>query len=412
MTQAKPVSEKGLTWFQDVRFGMFIHWGLYSLLAKGEWVMHNDRIPVAEYDKLVQRFNPVKFNAEEWVRIAADAGQKYMVITSRHHDGFSMYDTQLSDYKITNTPFKRDPLMELANACAKNGNVKLGFYSSLLDWHHPAYRFREESGLAWSDYIGFLHGQVEELCTNYGELSALWFDGDWPAHDMTGPDAYFTPGGSFEYDKLYGMIHDLQPDAVIHNNRHQKPLPGEDIQGFEQDLPGENSVGFNTTEIYDMPIEVCMTINRSWGVNKSDKDHKSTRKLVHNLVKSASMGGNYLLNVGPTAEGEILAVHARRLREVGSWLQVYGESVYGTRKGAIPPTPITVSTRNGETHYLHILEYASDCVLLEGAPESITKAELVRDGTPVEMSWQQGNQLYLVVPADMRDIIDTVVRLS
>lgn len=412
MPQAKPVSEVGLNWFQDVRFGMFIHWGLYSLLAKGEWVMHTDRIPVAEYETLPPQFNPVKFNAEEWVSIAADAGQKYMVITSRHHDGFSMYDTKLSDYKITNTPFKRDPIAELANVCARRGDVKLGIYNSLLDWHHPAYRFRAETGLEWQDYIAFLHGQVEELCTNYGELSSLWFDGDWPAHDKTGPDAYFAPGGSFEYDKLYALIHTLQPDAVIHNNRHDKPLIGEDIQGFEQDLPGENSVGFNTTEIYDMPIEVCMTINGSWGVNKGDRNHKSTRKLVHNLVKSASMGGNYLLNVGPTAEGLILPVHAKRLREVGGWLNVYGESVYGTRKGVISPTSLTVSTSKGDTQYVHILDYVSDYVVLEGVPETITKAVLLRDGSPVEMTWQEDNKLLLVVPADMRDIIDTVVKLS
>ena len=216
---AKPVSENGMQWFQDVRFGMFIHWGLYSLLGRGEWVMHTESIPVAEYEKLFDQFNPIKFDANEWVKIAADAGQKYMVITTRHHDGFSMYDTQLSDYKITKTAFKRDPIMELANACAKNGNVKLGIYNSLLDWHHPAYRFREESGLAWSDYIAFLHGQVKELCTNYGELACLWFDGDWPTAAMNESNAYFAAGGSFEYDKLYTMINTQQPYAVIHNNR-------------------------------------------------------------------------------------------------------------------------------------------------------------------------------------------------
>jgi len=408
---AKPVSNKGLQWFQDVRFGMFIHWGLYSLLARGEWVMHNEQIPVVEYEKLFDQFNPVKFDAEEWVKIAADAGQRYMVITSRHHDGFSMYDTQLSDYKITKTAFKRDPIMELANACAKNGNVKLGIYNSLLDWHHPAYRFREESGLAWSDYIGFLHGQVEELCTHYGELASLWFDGDWPTAAMNDSNAYFSAGGSFEYDKLYTMIHTLQPDAVIHNNRHDEPLPGEDIQGFEQDLPGENTVGFNTTEIYDMPIEVCMTINRSWGVNRTDSDHKSSKKLIHNLVKSASMGGNYLLNVGPTAEGEILNVHAARLGEVGSWLKVYGESVYETRKGVIPSQGHVVSTTRGETHYVHLLDYVSDCEVLEGAPETVTSATLLRDGSTVEMHWVDEGKLMLTVPADKRDLVDTVIRL-
>lgn len=410
--KAKPVSEKGMQWFQDVRFGMFIHWGLYSLLGRGEWVMHNERIPVAEYEKLFNQFNPVKFDADEWVKIAADAGQKYMVITSRHHDGFSMYDTQFSDYKITKTAFGRDPIMELANACAKNGNVKLGIYNSLLDWHHPAYRFREESGLAWSDYIAFLHGQVKELCTNYGELACLWFDGDWPTAAMNESNAYFAAGGSFEYDKLYTMIHTLQPDAVIHNNRHDQPLPGEDIQGFEQDLPGENTVGFNTTEIYDMPIEVCMTINRSWGLNRTDSDHKSSKKLIHNLVKSASMGGNYLLNVGPTAEGKILTVHASRLGEVGSWLTVYGESVYETRKGSIPSQGHIVSTTRGDSHYVHLLDYVSDCEVLEGVPETITTATLLRDGSSVAMQWVDGNKLMLTVPAEMRDIVDTVIKLT
>ncbi|MBZ0297321.1 MAG: alpha-L-fucosidase, partial [Anaerolineae bacterium] len=225
----KQVSAKGLNWFQDARFGMFVHWGIYSILAKQEWVMHTDRIPVSEYEKLVPQFNPTKFNADEWVSIAADAGQKYIVHTSRHHDGFSMYDTALSDYKITNTPFKRDPLRELADACARRGDVKLGFYSSLLDWHHPAYRFREESGLAWSDYIEFLHGQVRELCTNYGEIMSIWFDGDWPHHKLDESNAHFASGGSFEYEKLYDMIHTLQPDAVVLNNHHDTPRPGEDI---------------------------------------------------------------------------------------------------------------------------------------------------------------------------------------
>ena len=160
----RQASPHGLTWFQDARFGMFIHWGLYSIIGKQEWVMHTDRIPVPEYEKLVPQFNPTRFDADTWVRTAAEAGQKYIIITSRHHDGFSMYDTALSDYKVTNTPFRRDPLRELAEACVRHG-IKLGFYVSLLDWHHPAYRFRGESGLAWDDYVGFLHGQLS-MCSS------------------------------------------------------------------------------------------------------------------------------------------------------------------------------------------------------------------------------------------------------
>lgn len=407
----KSASPQGLEWFQNVRFGMFIHWGLYSIIGKQEWVMHTDRIPVSKYEKLVSRFNPTKFNADEWVSIAADAGQKYMVITSRHHDGFSMYDTALSDYKVTNTPFKRDPLQELANACARRGDVKLGFYSSLLDWHHPAYRFREESGLAWSDYIDFLHGQVRELCTNFGEIACIWFDGDWPRHHINEDNAYFLAGGSFEYEKLYDMIHTLQPHAVIHNNRHDKPLPGEDIQGFEQDLPGENSIGFNTTTIYDLPIEVCMTINDHWGYSRKDRNTKSVRHLVHVLARSASAGGNLLLNVGPTPQGTILAQHAARLRAVGKWLSKYGESIYNTRAGVIPPTKETVSTRNGNTHYVHVLDYISDCVKLKDVPESVTEARLLRDGSSVKLEHTE-QETILYIPESKRDPFDTVVVLS
>ena len=196
--------------YRDWRFGMFIHWGLYSLLGTQEWAMFTDKIAVPDYERLAPQFHAPKFNADEWVAIAADAGQKFITITSRHHDGFSMYDTALSDYKVTNTPFRRDPIAELAEACARHG-VKLGFYVSLLDWHHPAYRFRAESGLAWADYLGFLHGQVRELCTQYGDIAAVWFDGDWPRHAIDDSNRYFLPGGPFEYEKLYDMIHTLRP---------------------------------------------------------------------------------------------------------------------------------------------------------------------------------------------------------
>jgi alpha-L-fucosidase len=407
---AKPISEKGMKWFLDNRFGMFIHWGLYSLIARGEWVMHVESIPVAEYEKLVPQFNPVRFNADEWVSIAADAGQKYMVITSRHHDGFSMYNTALSEYKVTNTPFQRDPLEELANAVARRSDIKLGLYSSLLDWHHPAYRFRKESGQAWSDYIGFLHGQVRELCTNFGEIECIWFDGDWPATALDEKNAYFAAGGSFEYDRLYDMIHTLQPDAYIHNNRHAEPLPGEDIQGFEQDLPGENSTGFNETRTFGLPMEVCMTINDNWGVHNADDNNKSTRKLIQNLVISANVNANYLLNVGPTALGEILPVHVQRLKEMGSWLAVNGESVYTTRQGVIS-TPGGVSTSNGDVHYVHALTYDSDRIYLMGVPETVTQAVLLRDGSPLALGTWNG-KAYVTVPAEKRDPIDTVIKLS
>jgi alpha-L-fucosidase len=322
-----------------------------------------------------------------------------------------MYDTKLSEYKVTNTPFKRDPIAELAAACARRGDVKLGFYSSLLDWHHPAYRFRPESGLAWDDYIAFLHGQVAELCSNFGDIVCIWFDGDWPHHKIDESNAYFVPGGSFEYGRLYGLIHTLQPNAVIHNNRHEKPLPGEDVQGFEQDLPGENTAGFNETRIFDLPIEVCMTINDHWGYSADDHNHKSTRTLIHKLVRSAAFGGNYLLNVGPTPQGEILPVHAQRLREIGQWLAANGKSIYGTRVGKLAPSTEVVSTSKGDTHYIHLLEYRSDCVKIELPANTQYRASLVRDGTAVKIEIKEG-MLMLMVPAEQRDPIDSVVALT
>ena len=409
----KQVSPEGLKWFQDARFGMFIHWGLYSLLARGEWLMHMEKIPVPEYEPLMQKFNPIEFNADEWLSIAADAGQKYIVITSRHHDGFSMYDTALSDYKVTRTPFQRDPLRELANACARRRDVKLGFYSSLLDWHHPAYRFREESKLAWSDYLEFLHGQVRELCTQFGEIACLWFDGDWPNHLLTDDNAYFAAGGSFEYEKLYDMIHTLQPHAIVHNNRHAEPLPGEDVQGFEQDLPGQNTAGFNTTTISKLPMEVCMTINDSWGVNDQDENHKSPQHLIRTLVRAASVGANFLLNVGPTALGKILTVHVERLRAMGKWLNVHADSIYDTRAGIILPAAngSALSTCKGETHYVHVLDYVSDCVTLRDGPANITKASLLRDRSLVKLTRRDENTILTLLP-HQRDDADTVIRLE
>lgn len=414
----RQASPHGLTWFQDARFGMFIHWGLYSIIGKQEWVMHTDRIPVPEYEKLVPQFNPTRFDADTWVRTAAEAGQKYIIITSRHHDGFSMYDTALSDYKVTNSPFRRDPLRELAEACTRHG-VKLGFYVSLLDWHHPAYRFRSESGLAWDDYAGFLHGQVRELCTQYGDVAAIWFDGDWPRSALDPDRDYFLAGGSFEYEKLYDMIHELQPDAVIENNRHAEPMPGEDLQGFEQDLPGENTTGFNETTIYGLPIQVCMTINDHWGWSRDDRNTKSARRLVHVLAKSASVGGNLLLNVGPTPEGEIPALHQERLREVGRWLAQNGDGIYYTRAGVIPPTRETVSTRRGDRHFVHVLDYVSDCVILAGVPEHVRQARLVASGRALEIE-REGENFFvsadsdrttICMPPDLRDAHDTVIEL-
>ncbi len=312
-------SERGIRWYTEAGFGMFVHWGLYSVLGRGEWVLFTERATLRGYEDLPWSFEPRRFDADEWVRTAAEAGQRYLTITTRHHDGFSMYHTGLSAYRVTSTPWRRDPLAELAEACARHG-IRLGCYVSLLDWHHPAYRasHREHSGLAWSDYLDFLHGQVRELCTGYGPLAQVWFDGDWPHHGA--PDGevdWFAAGGDFDYPALYAMVHELQPDAVVLNNRHATPLPGEDVQGFEQDLPGENTAGFNVTAPGDLPLETCLTMNDSWGYRHDDDAWKSVEQLLALRRRARDRRVNLLLNVGPTGDGEIPAPARERLAALG-----------------------------------------------------------------------------------------------
>lgn len=403
-------SDLGVKTYLDARFGMFIHWGLYSIVGKDAWWMHEERISVAEYEKLAEQFNPLRFNADEWVSLAADAGQKYIVITSRHHDGFSMFDTALSDYKITHTPFHRDPLAELANACARRGDIRMGFYSSLLDWHHPAYRFRDTTGLVWEDYVGFLHGQVRELCTNFGPLACLWFDGEWPRDPCDPSRDYFKAGGPFQYDRLYDMIHTLQPDAVVINNRHDRPLPGEDVQNFEQDLPGENinPVVSNFAKISSLPLEVCMTINDSWGIRFEDHNHKSASRLIHLLCRSSAAGANYLLNIGPTADGEVLPVQATRLRQMGAWLQKHGEAIYATHAGKIQAEGC-VSTSGQKGWYVIALEHPGDGIRLRNVPASADQAALL-DGTSLPAK-KSGDQWLVEIPPEARDPIATVIKI-
>ncbi|MBI4553349.1 MAG: alpha-L-fucosidase [Candidatus Latescibacteria bacterium] len=310
--------------FQEMRFGLFVHWGVYALIGHGEWVMHTEQIPIPEYEKLPPQFNPVNFNADAWADLMVESGQRYIVITSKHHDGFCMFDSALTAYKVTNTPFGRDPVAALAAACRQRGLV-LGFYYSLLDWHHPAYR------AGWPAYVAYYQGQVRELCTQYGEIGMIWFDGYWPAHEPPAP--HFLEGGAWDLAGTYDLIHTLQPQALIGNNHHVTPLPGEDFQMFEQDLPGENTAGFNAPSIGDRVLESCLTINKNWGYNPNDHEHKSVPDLIRFLSQCVERDSNLLLNVGPTPLGEIQPEHVERLRGLGAWLKEHGASVYGSRRG-------------------------------------------------------------------------------
>lgn len=429
---AKQASAEGLTRYQDDRFGMFVHWGLYSLIGVSEWVMFHRRMSISSYEALARDFAPQRFDAEEFVRTAVNAGQRYITITSRHHDGFSMYDTALSDYKVTRTPFGRDPLAELAEACQRH-DVRLGFYVSLLDWHHPAYRetLRLKSGLAWSDYLGFLHGQVKELCTNYGPIAEFWLDGYWP---VTWPYLRFqnwcVPSGDFKFEELFELIHTLQPDAVIMNNRHSDPIPGEDVQGYEGDIPGENTnLDLNGTPPMREALETCQTLtSEGYGFQRHDHHYRSPSELVTLLARGASLGANLLLNVGPTGDGEITVPARDRLAQVGAWLRTNGEGIYGTRSGTLtlsdessdpPAISGVVSTRSarGDTHYVHILDGTAPTTMFVDLPPGQhangATAILLRDGDQVPLEvLGDGDSLRLTVPAERRDGLATTVRVE
>jgi alpha-L-fucosidase len=300
------------TTFQDNKFGMFIHWGDFSVLGDGEWVMETKGINKVDYKKVIKLFNPVDFDAAKWVSTAKNAGMKYIVLITRHHDGFSNWDTKQSDWKITNTRYKNDPLKLLAAECKKQG-IKLGFYYSLLDWNRDDYpretgRTGQKAGRTaksnYDSYLKFMKGQLTELLTNYGDISCIWFDGHW---DQTNPEGSADRSSriNWKYDEIYSLIHKLQPACMIGNNHHLDPIPGEDFQMFEQDLPGQNNSGLSFQTASALPIESCITMNDSWGFRINDHNYKSFNNIIHTLVGAAGRNSNLLLNVGPMANGEI-----------------------------------------------------------------------------------------------------------
>lgn len=343
---------KNREWFQDAKFGLFIHWGVYSLLGDAEWVMQNQKIPVSQYEMLPDFFNPIAFDPEEWVSMVKAAGMKYITITSKHHDGFAMFDSEISDYDIVDaTPYGRDVLGMLKTECDRQG-IKLFFYYSQLDWHHPDYfprgntgKFtgRPESGY-WDRYIDYMNAQLSELLTNYGQIGGIWFDGMW--------DKWEAP---WRLDETYSLIHSHQPGTLVGSNHHKMPFPGEDFQMFEKDLPGQNTIGFNQTGISDLPLEMCETMNGSWGFNLQDTDFKSTRDLIRLLVKAAGKNANLLLNTGPMPNGKIQPANVITLKEIGEWMAVNGESIYGTRGGPIEGDWGSTTIRD-KSMFIHIFD--------------------------------------------------------
>ena len=394
-------------WYRDAKFGMFVHWGVYSLLANGEWVMQNRNIKVPQYEWLASTFNPVKFDAREWVSLAKQAGMRYITITARHHDGFSMFKSGVTPYNIVDwTPFKRDPMAELAEECQRQG-IKLFFYYSQLDWRHPDYWPRGRTGQGtgrpesgeWTRYLDFMDAQLTELLTNYGALGGIWFDGMWD-----------KPDADWRLDRTYSLIHRLQPAALIIPNHHQLPLPGEDAQTFEQDLPGSNSAGFNTTEIGTLPLETSLTMNRSWGYNITDDQYKSVRELVGYLVRAAGYGANLLLNIGPRANGTIDPAQVERLRAIGAFLQTHGRSIHDTRAGPVRPRSWGATTQRGDTVFVHVLDWPDRTLSLPALPGRVRSATRFPTGERVPFT-QSANGITLTLPPAGSEEVDRVIAL-
>lgn len=371
--------------FNEAKFGMFIHWGPYSLASvEASWpIMGQSRwgISEPEYRKLPERFNPVKFNPDAWVRLAKAAGQRYIVFTSKHHDGFCMFDSSYTNYKITRTPYGKDIAAQLAVAARKE-NIPLGFYYSPPDLNHPGFRdtsvdsnknWRGEPWRAeWSTYLDYMELQLRELLTGYGQLFVIWFDG---LADQRKYDGY----------RFHKLIREMQPAALINNRigltgdyvtpeqRLPRAIP---VKGAKVGNTDPNDAGLSTaapTRDQFQPWETCMTINETWAYNRNDRNFKSTTTLIRALVDAASKGGNFLLNVGPTPEGEIQPEFVERLEQMGVWLGKNGEAIYGTTFGPLQQTPGLRSTAKGKTVYLHLFDWPGNELTVEGLSRGVRR---------------------------------------
>jgi alpha-L-fucosidase len=401
-----PENLEARQWFAEAKYGLFIHWGPFSIPGSGEWVMNDRNITVKNYTRLMDFFNPIDFDAASWVKLAKDAGMQYITLITRHHDGFSMWNTRYSDFSITHSPYKKDIVKMMADECHRQG-IKLFLYYSLLDWRRDDYSWgtgRTGKGTGrtvhgkWEDYIQFMKDQLTELLTNYGEIGGIWFDGYW---DQTAPEgaADRSPRIDWHLGEIYALIHRLQPQCLIGDNHHLTPLPGEDFQMFERDLPGENKSGLSyQPPSQQLPLETCETINNSWGFNITDTTYKTGEQLIHYLVRASGYGANLLLNIGPMPNGNIQPEFKERLAYTGKWLQTYGESIFDTKAGYIRPRDWGCLTQKDNKVFIHILKRPSGAIILENFPyKKISKAWLLKDGSKIGITLRN-NQL-TVTPA-------------
>ena len=422
-------------WFREARFGMFIHWGLYAIPARGEWVRSHEELSIQDYEPYFKDFDPVDYNPREWVRLAKAAGMKYAVLTAKHHDGFCLFDSAYTDYKCTNTKAGRDLVREFVDACHQEG-IKAGLYFSIIDWHHPDYpkygdlyhpmrnnvAFKDEK-IDFDRYLDFMHNQVRELVTNYGQLDILWFD--FAYGDMTGEKWRAT--------ELIKMVRQHQPNVIIDNrlegngDKHGSILTAEpsifsgDFVSPEQLLP---PTGVLDDEGNPVPWELCATMNNHWGYCNFDYDYKSASMIVRKLVECVSKGGNMIMNVGPDARGNIPPQSVAILQEIGRWMDLNGESVYGCGICSLPKPEWGRYTQKGDTIYAHVQETPLGALPLTGiAPEQLESVHYLANGSQVRPGYGWNTALYKdvsfvsfgqdpVFTYPLPDPVDTVLKIK
>ena len=386
--------------FGNDKLGIFLHWGIYSTFAQGEWYLQNHVPDRNEYAKAADAFYPHRFDALEWVRAIKAAGARYICFTSRHHDGFSMWHTAQSPYNIVDaTPFHRDVIKELSDACHREG-IRLHLYYSHIDWMRDDYPMgrtgrhcgKDTTAADWPHYYQFMNNQLTELLTNYGKIGAIWFDGWWD-HDSD-PTPF-----DWQLQEQYALIHRLQPQCLVGNNHHMKPFDGEDFQIFERDLPGENTAGFvdQAAQVSRLPLETCQTMNGMWGYKVVDQNYKTTAQIIRLLTETAGKGANLLLNIGPQPDGQLPETALSRLHELGLWMDTYGTTLYNTTAGPVPPCDWGATTQNDANIYVHITQGSTPTVTIPMSrrPRGVTN---FIDGKKLPYTYHKTHGLRITLP--------------
>lgn len=377
--------DRRMQWWHEARFGMFIHFGLYSVLGRHEWAMEQEGIPVAEYQQLATRFNPQPHAARAWAKLAKQAGMKYMVMTTKHHEGFCLFNTKLTDYCAPKQAAGRDLVAEYVEA-ARGEGMRFGFYYSLMDWHHPDGARCKTDEAARRRFVDYIHGQVRELCSNYGKVDVLWYDVHWP----------LTPE-EWESVKMNKMVRQLQPDILI-NNRSGIP---EDFTTPEQRIVAS-----------DTPWEACMTMNDSWGYQRADDDWKSPKTVVRNLLSCTRDEGNYLLNIGPKADGSIPEPSVQVLNAVGKWMDGHADLIHRSDRCQVKRSEFALFTRQGNTLFIHAYFWPGDTLAVGGLQQKILSAKMYGTSEPVRFEQEQWRVRFLALPAAAPDPIATVLQVE